>query len=388
MHNFIYSIPTTIYFGKGQVEHLPSIIKQYGKRVLFLYGGGSIIKTGIYDTVIGLLNDNNIYFTELGGVEPNPRLTTVKKGIEICKEHEIDLILPVGGGSTIDCAKAIAAGAKYNGDPWDFTIDRSLIKEALPIVCILTIAATGSEMDPVAVISNMETNDKRGIGSLALYPKASILDPVYTYTVSKYQTASGVADIFSHIIESYFHKAPGAYLVRRAAEGFLKTCITYGMIALNEPGNYEARANLMWVSSWGLNGFLKCGLDGPWVIHPIEHQLSAYYDVTHGAGLAVITGPWLRKILNEDSLEVFTQYAVNVWSLDEALDPYVLAERAIKKTEAFFKSMELPSTLSELGIINQDNFEIMAKKAIKDGAGKSCFSLSEEDVIEILKDAF
>lgn len=389
MQNFIYDIPTNVYFGKGQIKNLPTIIKKYGTKVLLVYGGGSIKRNGIYDTVIALFKENNISYLELSGVEPNPRVSTVRRGIQLCKENDIDLILAVGGGSTVDCSKAISAGIKYDGDVWDLCIDRTLIKDAIPIVAIPTIAATGSEMDPFGVITNEETYDKKGLGSPLLTPKAAICDPTYTFSVSPFQTASGTADIISHILETYFRAEDGAYMAKRSCEAFLKTCFHYGKIAIDEPDNYEARANLMWVSSWAINGFIKCGLTGPWVVHPIEHQLSAYYDVAHGAGLAILTPHWFRKILsNANSLPIFREYGINIWNIDSSLSDMEIAEYAIQKTEDFFNSINLPKNLRELGINDKSNFHIMAEKSLRDGAGNTYFPLSLEDILEILDNAY
>ena len=233
MLNFNYSIPTKIFFGDGQIEVLGNEIKKYGSKVLLVYGKGSIKKTGIYDEVVNILKSNNIEYWELAGVDPNPRITSVREGIKICREEGIDFILPIGGGSSIDCAKVIAAGYYYEGDPWDFLIKKAKVEKALPLGAILTLSATGSEMDAGAVITNMETNQKLSVGHPSMAPKFSILDPTYTFTVPKSQTAAGVADIMSHIFESYFSRTKEAYLQDRMAEALLKTCIKYGKIALD-----------------------------------------------------------------------------------------------------------------------------------------------------------
>lgn len=227
--------------------------------ILLAYGGGSIKKIGLYNKVIKLLKDNDISFFELSGIEPNPRITSVRKGIDICRENNIDLVLAVGGGSTIDCAKVIAAGISYEGDAWDIVLDPSKIKSVIPIASILTLSATGSEMDTGAVITNIETNEKLGTGNPEMAPKFSILDPTYTFSVPKNQTAAGTADIMSHIFEVYFNNTEGAYIQNRMAESILKTCINYGRIAMDEPENYEARSNLMWASSLAINGLLTYG---------------------------------------------------------------------------------------------------------------------------------
>lgn len=389
MQNFIYDIPTKVYFGKEQIQNLPAIVKSYGTKPLLVYGGGSIKRNGIYDTISNLFAAEQIEFMELSGVEPNPRITTVRKGIELCRKYAIDVLIPVGGGSTIDCAKAISAGLNYDGDPWELCLDRTKITGGIPIIAVPTIAATGSEMDPFGVISNEETQDKKGLGHPALIPKAAICDPVYTFSVSAFQTASGTADIISHILETYFRKVEGAYLQERMCEGLLKTCFHFGKTAVEEPENYAARANLMWASSWAINGFLKCGFAGPWVVHPIEHQLSAYYDVAHGAGLAVLTPHWFRKILNNPtSLPIFRTYGINVWDIDASLSDMEIANLAIENTEEFFRSIHLPATLQELGIHSKENFDIMAEKALRDGAKASYFPLTKEDILDILEAAY
>lgn len=389
MQNFYYSIPTEVYFGKGEIARLGESIKRFGEKVLLVYGGGSIKRFGIYDEVMKQMKQAGLEVTELSGVEPNPRVTTVQKGADICKEKGIDVILPVGGGSTIDCAKGIAAGAKYDGRVWDLVLDCSLIKDALPIVSVVTVAATGSEMDEFGILSNLETKDKKGLYSPLIRPKISIMDPEYTFSVPKYHTAAGTADIMSHLFEVYFNEVPGgAYMQKRMIEGLLKTCIKYGPIACGQPDNYEARSNLLWTSSWAINGFLASGFSGAWSCHPMEHQLSAYYDVTHGVGLAILTPHWMRRILCEKTIEMFTEYAKNVWGIEDCGNPYDLAKKSIDKTEEFFKSMGIPGTLREIGIDNKDNFEAMAEKAVKAGLPKCYYPLSKEDVLEIFNAAF
>ena len=383
MNNFYFQLPTEVYFGKGQISHLRDSIKKYGTKVLLVYGGGSIKKTGLYDTVINILKENGIDRVELSGVEPNPRIDTVRKGVQLCKENGIQAILAVGGGSTIDCAKVTAAGAKYDGDPWELVLNSALIKDALPIFTVVTLAATGSEMDRGAVISNMGTNDKVAAFSALFYPKVSILDPEYTYTVPKNQTAAGVADIMSHAFEKYFTRVRTAYVQDRVGEAMLKTCIHYGPIAYNEPENYEARANLMWAACLAIDGVTWRGNEVMSSCHIIEHQLSAYYDVTHGVGLAILTPRWMKYILNEQTVYKFVEYGVNVWGIETNKDKFEIAEEAIKKTEELFASMNIPSSLTELGI-GEENLEIMAKKGSK-GLENAFYPLYEKDVLEILK---
>lgn len=385
MNNFYYQIPTEIYFGKGQIEQLSKEIPKYGKSVLLVYGGGSIKRIGLYQKIYDIFGKLGVEATELAGVDPNPRIETVRAGAELCRENNIDLILAVGGGSTLDCAKVISAGAKYAGDPWDLVTRTAPITDTLPIITVLTLAATGSEMDRFAVISNLQTNDKLGAFSPLFYPKVSILDPEYTFSVPKNQTAAGTADIMSHIFEHYFNNVPGAYVQNRLAEGLLKTCLHYGPIAYNKPDDYEARANLMWVSSLAIDGITWRGNDVAPSVHPMEHELSAYYDITHGVGLAILTPHWMKYILNDKTVGRFMEYGINVWGIDLTLDEFEIANQSIKKTADFFKSLEIPSTLREVGI-DETHLEIMAQKSARGLKGAFC-PLTAEDVLAIFKAA-
>lgn len=384
MENFIYSIPTTIYFGKGQIEHVSQAVRPYGKKALIVYGGGSVKKNGIFDRVTEILEHEGIAWEELGGVEPNPRIETVRKGAEFCKAGNIEVVLPIGGGSTIDCAKIIAAGALYDGDAWDLVLDGKKIQAALPIVAVLTLAATGSEMDTAAVISDMASNNKLGTKSEHIRPKAAIMDPSYTETVNAWHTAAGTADIMSHILESYFSNAEG-YIQDRMAEGLLKTCIQFGIRAVEHPDDYEARANLMWAGSWAINDFLKLGKLVPWSVHPMEHELSAYYDITHGAGLAILTPHWMRHVLNTRTVEKFRTYGVNVWDVPADLPSMEAAELAIKRTADYFKALGLPSRLSEVGI-DEKYLEIMAEKSASRMKG-TYVELTKDEILQIFKEA-
>ncbi len=388
MLNFNYSIPTQIFFGKDQIQVLGKEIKKYGSKVLLAYGGGSIKKTGVYDKVVSILNEENIPFWELSGIEPNPRIESVREGIKICRENDIDLILPVGGGSSIDCAKVIAAGFYYEGDPWDLVIRKAKVEKVLPIASVLTLSATGSEMDAGAVITNPETKQKLGIGHPDMAPKFSILDPTYTFTVPANQTAAGTADIMSHILESYFSNNTGAFVQDKIAEGLLKTCIKYGPIAIREPENYEARANLMWASSLAINGLIRYGKEAIWSVHPMQHELGAYYDITHGVGLAILTPFWMRHVLDDSNVDKFVEYGLNVWDVDKNKYKYDIAHEAIDKTQEFFASLGIPLTLRELGI-GEENLEKMAKAVTDYNGGKvgSYKPLSYEDVLEIYKSA-
>jgi len=382
MNNFRFNVCTDIRFGKDQVEALPEIMSSLGKKVLMVYGGGSIRKNGLYDKVKMLLADFEVF--ELAGVEPNPKITSVREGVKLCKAHQIDVVLAVGGGSTIDAAKVIAGGAHYEGDPWDLVVDSSKIGKVLPIVTVLTLAATGSEMNKNAVISNMEMNEKLGTSSRDFIPYASICDPTYLFTLPANQTAAGTADIMSHIFEQYFQPQKGAFISDRFAESLLKACIKYCPIALEKPDDYEARANLMWASTQALNSLLTCGKGGGWTCHPIEHELSAFYDITHGVGLAIVTPRWMRYILNEDTVDKFCEYGRNVWGITET-NPYKCANMAIDATENFFKACGIPMTLGEVGI-DDSKFTVMAEKAVRLGGLQDAYvPLNEKDVETILR---
>ena len=383
MENFNFKAYTEMLFGKGQISKLPEVINRYGKNVLLAYGGGSIKKNGIYDNVKGLLSDCNII--ELDKIEPNPKIETVRRGVSLCKENDIDVILAVGGGSTIDCAKVVAAGAFYDKDPWDLVTNPEKIDKVLPIVTILTLAATGSEMNGNAVISKMDTNEKLGTASVNMKPQVSILDPEYLYTLPSIQTAAGTADIMSHIFESYFKKTEGAFVQDKFSEGLLETCIKYCPIALKDPSNYEARANLMWASSMALNGLCGSGKPGAWTCHPIEHELSAFYDITHGVGLVIVTPRWMRYILSENTVDKFVDYAINVWKLENKDDKFALANEAIDLTEKFFEDCGIPMTLKEVNI-DETHFDEMAKGAVEHGSLAYAYvPLNEDDVKKILE---
>ncbi len=387
MKNFLYDIGTKIYFGEGQIVHLPEAIKPYAQKVLLVYGGGSIKKSGLYDTVTRLFRENGIQWQELPGVEPNPRITSVNAGARLCREHGLEGVVAVGGGSTIDCSKAIAEAAAYDGDAWDLVLKKAPITKVLPVFSVLTLAATGSEMDCGAVISNMDTNDKLVITHPDARPKASILDPTYTYTVSAYQTAAGTADIMSHILETYFSRVSTAGLQDRMAEALLKTCIQYGPIACNDPANYEARANLMWTSSLAINGLLSLGKGTPWSVHSMEHELSAYFDITHGVGLAILTPAWMRYVLDDSSVDKFAEYAFNVWNIPMSDDRYAMAREAIDRTQQFFtKELKIAAALREVGI-TEDKLEIMAEKAART-LGSAYKPLAKEDVLAIYRACF
>lgn len=386
MQSFNFYLPTRILFGQGKIEELGNEVLKHGKTVLLVYGGGSIKRNGLYQRVQQIFQGYAISCVELAGVQANPRIDSVRQGVALCREHQVDFVLAIGGGSSIDCAKTIAAGAKYEGDAWDFFTHKAKIQDALPIGTVLTLAATGSEMNPFAVISNPDSDQKLGTGSPCLNPRFSILDPAYTYTVPAEQTAAGTVDIMSHIFEQYFSPTPGAYIQDRMAEAMLRTCIHYGPIAIAEPDNYEARANLMWTGSLALNGLLSSGKITDWATHDIEHELSARYDITHGLGLAILTPHWMNQVLSAQTVAKFAVYAQNVWGI-EILTEMQAARDGIAKTANFFEALGLPGSLQEIGL-ETDRLEEIAAAATSRGSLGSFKKLAYEDVLQILQAAY
>ncbi len=362
MNNFTFAASTRILFGENRISELPQEIRQHGSRILLAYGGGSIKESGLYQRIIDELSKDKIFFVELSGIQPNPRIESVREGVRLCRDHNLDFILGVGGGSVIDCIKAIAAGVLYDGDAWDFFIRKANITNPLPIGTVLTLAATGSEMNGNMVISNPETEEKRAGGHDDLRPKFSILDPTLTYSVNKWQSAAGVVDVMSHIFEQYFTLDKGTFVQDAIAEGILKTCLRYGSIVINDPTNYEARANIMWASTLALNGLTVSGkTSGDWATHAIEHEVSAIYDLTHGAGLSILFPVWMRYVLSDDTAPKLAQYARNIWNINNTDDKEAAIE-GIEKTREFFSSLGMPAKLSEVEIPD-DKIDDMAKGA-------------------------
>lgn len=381
---FVYNVPTKVYFG-DQLHLLGKELKKYGKRVLLTYGGGSIKASGLYNRIVAEIHKEGLELHELSGIAPNPRIESVRRGATMCKKNDIDVLLAVGGGSVLDATKYMAAGAKVDHDPWLFLSEHAPIRKALPVVTVLTLSATGSEMDGGGVITNLKTHEKLGRMEDILRPKASFLDPALTFSVSAFQTAAGSADILSHIMETYFTTEPDMYMLDGIMETLMKTVIKYAPIAMKEPENYEARANLMWASSWAINGFITGAKKQEWSVHPIEHELSAFYDITHGLGLAILTPRWLKYCQNKQTLGRICQFGANVFGIDPVLAPVLVAKRTIAALSDFlFKDLGLTSNLTELGISNA-NFEIMAQKAVKGGVINGFIPLSKDDVVKIFE---
>jgi alcohol dehydrogenase YqhD (iron-dependent ADH family) len=382
MQNFDYQTPTRLIFGKDTIVQLPGVMKPLGKKILLTYGGGSIKKIGLYDKVKELLADFEVF--ELSGIEPNPKYSTsVVDGVNICKKEHIDVILAVGGGSVLDCSKAIAAGAEYEGEAWDLITYKVKAKSALPIVDILTLAATGSEYDCGGVISRTETNDKIGYMDALLFPVCSILDPQYTFTVSKKQTAAGTADAMNHVIEQYF--AEDTTLLNDGfCEAELKSLMTNVKTALKDPSDYKARAELMLDCTYGCNGILSLGNSASgWPCHGMEHALSAYYDITHGEGLAIITPRWMKHILSESTLPRFVKFAVHVMGVDPSSNDMETASKGIDELFSFFESIGIPMHLKDVGIDESRIQEMAHHVAVNEGLEHAYFPLLEEDIAQI-----
>lgn len=384
MENFIFQNETKIIFGKDTELEVGVEVSGYGKKILFHYGGGSIKRTGLYDKVVQALKDNAVSFIELSGVKPNPRISLVKEGIELCKRENIDFILAVGGGSVIDSAKAIAAGVKYSGDVWDFFEGKAEVKEAIPIGTILTIPATGSETGDTTVITNEDGWYKRALSHPTLRPKFAILNPELTFTLPDYQTAAGGVDIISHVFERYFTNTPNVDLTDRLCEATLKCMIKNLPIALEEPDNYAARAEIMWAGTIAHNGLLGTGRAEDWASHMIGHEISAIYDLTHGATLSIVFPAWMEYVYLEN-IDRFVQYSTRVWNVEMDYDnPERTALEGIRKTKEFFKKIGMPTSLSEANIPG-DKIEEMAEKCVLSGPVGNIKKLYKDDVIKILE---
>lgn len=382
MENFIFQNPTKIIFGKNTERQVGMEVKQHADRVLLHYGGGSIKKSGLYERVVASLKEAGVDFIELSGVQPNPRLSLIKEGIELCRKHRIRFILAVGGGSVIDSAKGIAVGVPYEGDVWDFYLQKAVIKEALPVGVVLTIPAAGSETSPASVVTNEEGALKRDIGTDLIRPKFAILNPELTFTLPPYQTACGAADIMAHVMERYFTRVKQTDLTDRLCESTLRTVIKYTPLALQNPTDYAARAELMWAGTVAHSDLLGTGRIGDWGSHLIEHEISGIYDVAHGAGLAVVFPAWMKYVYQED-VRVFAKYAVRVWDVEPDFDdPESTALAGIERLKGFFRSIGLPVTLEELKV-GTDRLEEMAAKCTERGPVGNFKRLDREDVYRI-----
>lgn len=384
MNNFTFLISTKIIFGKDTEELVGSEVKKYSSRALLCTGGGSIKKSGLYDKVIRSLKENGIEYIELSGIQANPRLSLVYEGIKLCRENKLDFILGVGGGSVIDTAKAIAVGVPYEGDVWDFYSMKKMPEKALPVGDILTIPATGTEASISSVITNEKGMYKRGLNTELIRPVFSILNPELTYTLPDYQTACGACDMMAHIMERYFTNVENVDLTDRLCEAILKTIINNTPIALKDKTNYAARAEIMWAGTNAHNGLLDPGRIGDWASHGIEHELSALYDIAHGAGLAIVFPAWMKYVYKHN-INRFVQFAVRVWDVDLSFESSeAIALEGINRMMEFFKKIGLPVTLSDANI-TEDKIEEMADKCTnKDTKTVGNFvKLNKQDIINI-----
>lgn len=389
MLNFDYYTPTKVAFGKETVSRVGKLIKEFGgKKVLIHYGGGSVIRSGLMDKVKAILEEEQIPYIMLGGAVPNPHLSLVYEGIELCKKEAVDFILAVGGGSTIDSAKAIGYGVANEGDVWEFYDYKREATGCLPIGVVLTLAATGSEMSDSSVITKEEGLVKRGYSSDYARPKFAIMDPELTKTLPDYQTASGCTDIMMHTMERYFHNGDSMEITDQLAEGLLRTVMVNAKILVSEPDNYEARAEVMWAGSLAHNGLTGCGTDGgDWVSHKLEHELGGLFDVTHGAGLAAIWGSWARYVY-KDCLPRFKRFALNVMGVQDSGTDEEIALKGIEAMEDFYRVIKMPTNLRELGIEpTEEELAIMAHKCAVGVGGQSGSAkvLKEADMLAIYK---
>ena len=388
MDNFTFYSPTYFVFGRDEEKRAGSFVKRFGgSRVLIHYGGGSVVRSGLLDRVKESLAAEGIYYTELGGVKPNPRSGLVYEGIELCRREKIDFVLAVGGGSTIDSSKAIAAGTVYDGDFWDFYSGK-LVEKALPIGTILTIAAAGSEGSPDSIITNENGMFKRGATGEAYRPAFSILNPQLTCTLPPYQTACGITDIMAHLMERYLTNTKDVVTTDRMIEALMLAMIEEGPKAIKNPQDYEARANIMWAGMMAHNNSCGVGRSQDWNSHDIEHELSALYDCAHGAGLAVTFPAYLSYVYKHDVNRV-AQLAVRVWGCkDDPDNRETVALEGIEKLRAFSKSIGMPVTLGELGGKEED-IEKLAHVCCygngRDGFLNGFARLSEEDVASVYR---
>ena len=384
MNNFTYHNPTRLHFVKGTLAKLKSELPETGISVLLVYGGGSIKRSGLYDQVIAILHEREAVVHELSGVEPNPRLTTVRKGVDICRKESIGLILAVGGGSVIDCTKAIAAGAKYDGDPWEFITHRGRVTDALPFGTVLTLAATGSEMNEGSVITNWETQEKYGWGSPLVFPRFSILDPEFTYTVPRDQTVYGMVDIMSHVFENYFNHTGNSPVQDGFCETLLRTVIATAPKLLEDLHHYENRETILYSGTMALNGMTSMGTGGDWATHNIEHAVSAVYDIPHGGGLAILFPNWMEHVV-DSGIARFKQLAVQVFGIDPAgKEDREVALAGIQAVRDFWNSIGAPSRLADYGI-DDSKLTLMVDKAMVYGPFGSFKRLEREVVREIYR---
>lgn len=386
MRDFEFQNKTRVVFGKNAQERTGELTAQMGKKVLLHYGGGSIKKSGLYDQVIQSLRDSHVEVFELSGVKPNPRLSLVQQGIEICRKEGIEAILAVGGGSVIDSAKAIGVGVPYQGDVWDFYNGKGEPKEMMPLGVILTLPAAGSETSFSSVVTNEEGPYKRGLTHPCLRPEFALLNPELTYTLPDFQTACGISDMLAHVMERYFSDAQDVELTDQMCEAVMRTIIHQAYRVMSDPEDYSARAEIMWAGTMAHNDILDTGRGGDWGSHAIEHEISALYDVAHGAGLAVVFPAWM-KLVHQSDIPRFARFARQVFGIEyNDWDPGETAWKGIEALEQFYLDMGLPIRLSQWDIKEED-LPVMAKRATMNDStklGEIC-PLGEDDVLNVLK---
>ncbi len=385
MNNFTFYSPTYFAFGRGTENETGHYVKRFGgSRVLLHYGGGSVVRSGLLNRVKASLDKENIYYVELGGVQPNPRSGLVYQGIELARKECVDFILAVGGGSAIDSAKAIAAGVKYDGDFWDF-FEGKRVMEAIKIGTVLTIAAAGSEGSGDTVITKEEGMLKRGAGGEALRPVFSILNPELTQSLPAFQTAAGATDIMAHVFERYFTNTKEVEITDRLCEAVLLTMIKEVPRVIKDPDNYEARANIMWAGMVAHNNLVGVGRDQDWASHGIEHELSALYDVAHGAGLAVIFPAWMTYVYKHD-INRFAQFAVRVWGCEmNSANPEETAREGISRLKQFLTSIGMPVNFKELGAREEDIPYMVEKMGLGNGTRGNFVPLTAKDVEQVYR---
>lgn len=384
MNNFRFYSPTEFVFGKNTENKAGTLVKKHGgKKVLIHYGGNSAVKSGLLASVESALQNEFIDYVLLGGVQPNPVDTMVYKGIELCRKERVDFILAIGGGSVIDSAKAIAAGVPYAGDFWNFFENTVTINKALPVGTILTIPAAGSEGSASMVITKMEGGLKRGTGSPLIRPVFSIMNPELTYTLPAFQTACGIADMMAHVMERYFSRTTGVEITDRLCEAILTTIIKEGPVTLSDPTNYDARANIMWAGTIAHNGMCGVGREEDWASHHLEHELSALYDVAHGAGLAVMFPAWMQYVYTS-GIDKFVQFATRVWYIPESTDKKETARKGIEALKNFFSGIGLPVNFKQLGARKEDIDKLLETLRINRGDHIGAFQrLDMEDARNI-----
>lgn len=385
VNNFTWSFPTEIVFGSGVENKVGSYCRKFGNKVLLVYGGGSYInESGLMDRILDSLIKAGVEYDEITGVQPNPQVDKVRLGIKKYRDSKCKLILAIGGGSSIDTAKAIAAGVNYEGDVWDLFTGIGEVENPEPVGAVVTIAASGSEGSIGTVIGNPETKEKFDILHPGLRPKFAIMNPELTLSVPAFQTASGCTDILSHAMERYFTDTKGVELTDRLGEGLMKTVINNALILNEDPNNIVARSQIMWAATLAHNGLLEGGRNGSWASHMIGTELSAIYDITHGATLSVILPAWMKFVYKSDVLR-FARFANKVMDVEYDINNLErTALKGIKRLEAFFKEISMPTSLEEVGVHDEREFKSMAKQATRFGKIGSIKKLDEKDIIEIL----